>query len=1038
LSDLNDTLSGALQNPNVQNYLHMISSAEGTAQASNPYAVGFGGTQLSDLSQHPGTESTFTQTDGKQNTTSAAGAYQFEKGTWAGIQKALNLPDFGPQSQDMGAVYLMNQNGSLQDVENGDYQSALQKDGKTWASLPTSTAPQPTRSQAFVNQALGQSSGGGPIADASAADAPGANSADLSTVPAPKLMDAYQRASAAQDTQAMQQIQAALQPRFQSGLQQAQQAGDTASVQQIQSMMGQVGIQQPQSQAPAQAPTTPQAPQAAPQTPQATTPSPTPQQPVQAAPTQPQAAPAQPSTLDNIISVGKQFLQDPEAAGQALGEKTRQGIIDLAKQAVNDPLGTINGWVRGAADMATFGYADKLAAKADSAIQGTDYNANLAAQRQADQQAGPAFTAGQLTGAFLPGVGEASLAAHAADMVPSASRVVRTLAGATAGGAEGAANYMGHNDTDTVDPVSLALSTGLGAAGGTLPGLTTGATDAQKAATFLRANGGASDAPLIPRMWNYVTGQGTDAQVANAARTAEVSQGLNDLANRSSQNGAQLGPADANALAASYTQKAGDAVRQMDPSPQRTTLLNALDRSKGMTDDDIDALRTTPEGNAVADAIQMRQQAQALTAAQPANNNPILKLGRMAVNNGMLGFLTPHSAIGGFLSDLAPVRNVVTNLLGGRENRTANIAALQGQAENAGAFLSQYGPSANSQSAAQLQQIGQQALVNRQGLAAAQAAQNAQRQAAKIGPQITPAQWAANQQRQAAGIGPQITPMQRQQAAASVAAQAQQAQAAQVAQQNAAKLATQQRQALAETQSADPTYLLGMSNPNGAPRNAAEMSEFSNLIKNQMQAKQAAAQAQAAQAAAARAAAQPSTQALSAATRMPQGGGYQTLLQGGASGLNLTSQEANNGLRALANHPVLGPIANEMRQTGGVANEQQFYALQNGLRGLKQNGFIGSTPQAGQAAANVAQPSLADAMRLAAYNGGIANRQAAVKAAQKASSDPEVTKLITTLGTTTKAADRADLFNKFMEGGNTAQQIEAKRLAEPLVTYGKQ
>lgn len=137
-SNLSATLSTALDNANVQSYLHMLSSAEGTAEASNPYAVGFGGATIDDLSQHPGTATAFTQTDGKRNTSTAAGAYQFLKPTWDGIQKSLNLTDFSPRSQDMGAVYLMNQNGSLQDVMDGNYQSALQKDGKTWASLPTS------------------------------------------------------------------------------------------------------------------------------------------------------------------------------------------------------------------------------------------------------------------------------------------------------------------------------------------------------------------------------------------------------------------------------------------------------------------------------------------------------------------------------------------------------------------------------------------------------------------------------------------------------------------------------------------------------------------------------------------------------------------------------------------------------------------------------------------------------------------------------------------------------------------------------------
>lgn len=151
-----EQLQQSLVNPNTQAYLRMLQQAEGTytGPSSNPYATAFGGGQLPDLRQHPKTLHNFTQTDGKPNKTSAAGAYQFLGSTWDDVSGKLGLQDFGPQSQDLAALELMRRNGSLPHVLAGDFGAAVQKDGKTWASLPSSPYAQPKRSQGFVERAL--------------------------------------------------------------------------------------------------------------------------------------------------------------------------------------------------------------------------------------------------------------------------------------------------------------------------------------------------------------------------------------------------------------------------------------------------------------------------------------------------------------------------------------------------------------------------------------------------------------------------------------------------------------------------------------------------------------------------------------------------------------------------------------------------------------------------------------------------------------------------------------------------------------------
>lgn len=150
------TLEQALGNPNAQKYLRMIAQAEGTYKdaSSDPYRVAFGGSTFGDLSKHPNVLREFKQTDGKTNKTSAAGAYQFLGSTWDDVAGKLGLQDFSPRSQDLAALELIRRNGSLQDVLDGRFDAAVQRDGKTWASLPSSPYAQPRRSAGFVEKAL--------------------------------------------------------------------------------------------------------------------------------------------------------------------------------------------------------------------------------------------------------------------------------------------------------------------------------------------------------------------------------------------------------------------------------------------------------------------------------------------------------------------------------------------------------------------------------------------------------------------------------------------------------------------------------------------------------------------------------------------------------------------------------------------------------------------------------------------------------------------------------------------------------------------
>lgn len=146
-------LSQHLDNPNVRKFLDLLAKAEGT-YGPNGYRTNFGGSLLDDLRQHPNVSRRFKQTDGQTNRTTAAGRYQFLKSTWDEVAKAQGLKDFGPRSQDIGALALISRAGALQDVLDGNFRAAVQKTGKIWASLPSANVPQPRRSWEWVDAAL--------------------------------------------------------------------------------------------------------------------------------------------------------------------------------------------------------------------------------------------------------------------------------------------------------------------------------------------------------------------------------------------------------------------------------------------------------------------------------------------------------------------------------------------------------------------------------------------------------------------------------------------------------------------------------------------------------------------------------------------------------------------------------------------------------------------------------------------------------------------------------------------------------------------
>lgn len=186
-----------LQNSNVQKMLDLIAHSEGVKHG---YHTMFGNTRLTDLSKHPGVSKGFKQTDGKANTTTAAGRYQFLKGTWDNLASKYGLTDFSEKSQDIAALALIAEKGQLQNVINGNLREAVSKLGGVWASLPSSTYKQPKHSWATIDQFLANGTWKGKATTSSSVPE------NTSATPTEPILPAYQVEQPQFQVQPLQQI----------------------------------------------------------------------------------------------------------------------------------------------------------------------------------------------------------------------------------------------------------------------------------------------------------------------------------------------------------------------------------------------------------------------------------------------------------------------------------------------------------------------------------------------------------------------------------------------------------------------------------------------------------------------------------------------------------------------------------------------------------------------------------------------------------------------------------------------------------------
>lgn len=126
-------VTDALNNANVRAFLALLRRYE----SAGKYDVVYAGGTFSDFSAHPKIRVPFfNPRTGKNDYSTAAGAYQITYPTWLTIQAVAFLPDFSPSSQDAAAVWLLKIRGALGYIVDGDIDNALRVASRTWASLP--------------------------------------------------------------------------------------------------------------------------------------------------------------------------------------------------------------------------------------------------------------------------------------------------------------------------------------------------------------------------------------------------------------------------------------------------------------------------------------------------------------------------------------------------------------------------------------------------------------------------------------------------------------------------------------------------------------------------------------------------------------------------------------------------------------------------------------------------------------------------------------------------------------------------------------
>lgn len=224
--------------------------------------------------------------------------------------------------------------------------------------------------------------------------------------------------------------------------------------------------------------------------------------------------------------VSQEPIPEPPRRDMLAGLRAMLGPTWIGQEALPKDAIPRDDFSRMAVDSATFGLADKAAAKASEMLGGQSYARGKAENQReteaANQRSGPgASFAANALGGLLTGSALARGGVSVLGHVPqNASILTKILAGAVEGGLYGAANEAGHSKADTWKGVAQD------ATGGILPGAAVGGTLSAAAGVIPRIiTPNIADSAERTRMAEALRAQGVDvkaSQVTGARNLATI------------------------------------------------------------------------------------------------------------------------------------------------------------------------------------------------------------------------------------------------------------------------------------------------------------------------------------------------------------------------------------------------------------------------------------------------------------------------------------------------------------------------------------
>ena len=119
------------------------------AESDNGYNVLVGGALFNSYADHP--RILVNLGNGLKST--AAGRYQLLERYYDAYKAELGLPDFSPESQDAIALQQIKESNALDDIDAGNFDTAVARIAHIWASLPGANYGQHEQKMDFLRQA---------------------------------------------------------------------------------------------------------------------------------------------------------------------------------------------------------------------------------------------------------------------------------------------------------------------------------------------------------------------------------------------------------------------------------------------------------------------------------------------------------------------------------------------------------------------------------------------------------------------------------------------------------------------------------------------------------------------------------------------------------------------------------------------------------------------------------------------------------------------------------------------------------------------